>query len=176
MPFEDDHRLEAIPFLLYTTTSPLMTLGNGSGILKGQFRFSSSATLSYLMKNLECIHLSKMVHWSRGETAREPTERERGREGERERGGERTRREAATTIAAPSPLLIQKPGPRERGPAAGSRNNTRQAESHRIGFLLLGRLLLGTGLPCSCHLSCYRTSVTRHRRCPCAEPRLIYKH
>lgn len=61
---------------------------------------------------------------------------------------------------------------RHRGPAIHSTEarQDKREQSHQIWFLLLGRLFQreGLGLPCSCHFSCFRTSVKRQRRCPCA--------
>lgn len=57
----------------------------------------------------------------------------------------------------------------ERCPAAGSWNNTRPTgEPLRSDFCSSAGFSDRAGLPCPCHLSCYRTSVKRQRRCPCA--------
>lgn len=61
---------------------------------------------------------------------------------------------------------------RQRGPAAGSWNNTRPAQDKpratRSDFSSSVGFSEGPGLPCSCHFSCYRTSVKWQGRCPCA--------
>lgn len=101
-----------------------MTLGNGLGILKGQFRFSSQATQSHLMKNLDWAHPSQTcpvkpgwfrtrartedATWSRNNNSSpRPSGSQPGWEG---RGGGREK---------------------QRGPAAASWNNTRPTRDNR---------------------------------------------
>lgn len=104
-----------------------------------------------------------------------PLEPEEGRG-----GGGRIRMRACTEDATwsrnnnSSPLAPLDPSPDERevqrlGAGYNARPSTRQPESHQIRFLLLGMAFpRDPDPPCSCHLSCYRTSVKRQRRCPCA--------
>lgn len=141
-----------LPFLLYTTTSLLLTVG----ILEGQFMFSSSPTETHLIiiKNILHVHI---YHKSGPAVTRwEPAES--------------TLHEAAnnnSSLAPPDPSLdvrgVQRPG---TGITLEQHKTT--GEPPRSDFCSSVGFSDRAGLPCPCHLSCYRTSVKRQRRCPCA--------
>lgn len=142
-----------------------MTPGNVSGILKGQFRFSSEAIHSHLMKtlNVYIYHKCSPAHWSRGGAAGGGGGGGGGCESGREDAWSRNNNSSPSPLWIPARTRERSSGRElEQHSAKHNREPADQISPPRRAFPR------DPDPPCSCHFSCYRTSVTRQRRCPCA--------